>query len=75
MEFLKKMESNKILKKTNINSLKSTIEKDIDNLNDFDLFTAFLFTPSKPSQCGKYLTLIRPVFSLEVYTCIGLYSK
>jgi len=32
MEFLKKLESNKILKKTNINSLKSTTEKDIDNL-------------------------------------------
>ena len=32
MEFLKKIKSNKILKKTNINSLKSTTEKDIDNL-------------------------------------------
>jgi len=32
MEFFLKMESNKILKKTNINSLKSTIEKNIDNL-------------------------------------------
>jgi len=32
MEFFLKMESNKILKKNNINSLKSTTEKDIDNL-------------------------------------------